>query len=133
MVLTLKNITSISNEILLHQQKIILFSAPMGAGKTTLIKEICRQLGSVDNLSSPTFQIVNEYLGSKGSIYHFDLYRIKNSIELIDIGIEDYLFSDNYCLIEWPDIVKEFLPKNYLEVLISVKNDERKITLINHK
>lgn len=105
----------------------------MGAGKTTLIKEICRQLGSVDNLSSPTFQIVNEYLGSKGSIYHFDLYRIKNSIELIDIGIEDYLFSDNYCLIEWPDIVKEFLPKNYLEVLISVKNDERKITLINHK
>lgn len=105
--------------------KVITFNAPMGAGKTTLISEICRQAGIEDEPSSPTFAIVNEYkLSDKpGSIYHFDCYRLEDAEEALDIGVEDYLYSGNLCLIEWPEIINSFLPDDTLEVSISEQPD----------
>lgn len=111
-------------------QKIVCFIGEMGAGKTTLIKEICRVLGVTENSSSPTYSIVNEYIDGKGNtIYHFDLFRIKNSNELFDIGFEDYLFSGNLCLIEWPQIATQYIDE-FLEISIDKIDDAtRKISL----
>lgn len=93
-------------------KKIFLLNGTMGAGKTTLVKELCRQLGSIDNISSPTFSIVNEYLGAECPIYHFDFYRLEDVSEAIDIGAEEYFYSGNYCLIEWPEIISNLLPSS---------------------
>jgi len=110
-------------------QKIVCFIGEMGAGKTTLIKEICKFLGVAQNSSSPTYSIVNEYLDGNGNtIYHFDLYRIKSTKELFDIGFDDYLFSGNLCLIEWPQIATQYIDE-YLEVSIEKIDDSiRKIS-----
>ena len=97
------------------------FEAEMGVGKTTLIKEICRQSGVGDEMSSPTFSIVNEYLTHSGEeIYHFDFYRMEDPLEAINIGIEDYFFSGKRCLIEWPEIISGFLPEQYLKITIKL-------------
>lgn len=111
-------------------QKIVCFIGEMGSGKTTLIKEICRVLGVTENSSSPTYSIVNEYIDGKGNtIYHFDLFRIKNSNELFDIGFDDYLFSGNLCLIEWPQIATQYIDE-FLEISIDKIDDAtRKISL----
>jgi tRNA threonylcarbamoyladenosine biosynthesis protein TsaE len=91
----------------------------MGSGKTTLIKEICHQLGVTDTMSSPTYGLVNEYhTSSKKLIYHFDLYRIKDLAECLDIGMEEYLYSGNYCFIEWPDVAKQLMPEEAVKVFI---------------
>lgn len=104
-----------------EQTKVWTFYGQLGAGKTTLIKEIARQLNVKDNMSSPSFSIINEYAAiGDGTIYHIDLYRIKNQQEAIDIGIEDYLFSNQYCFIEWPEIIEELLPKAYLALEINI-------------
>ena len=101
----------------------------MGAGKTTLIKSLCKALGSDDNITSPTFSIVNEYSGPH-KIYHFDFYRLKNQTEALDIGCEEYFYSGNYCFIEWPSQIHDLLPLHYLRVNIAVlKDDTREITL----
>jgi tRNA threonylcarbamoyladenosine biosynthesis protein TsaE len=106
------------------------FDGEMGAGKTTLIKAVCKQLGVVDEVSSPTFSLVNEYKTTIGkTIYHFDFYRIKNIEEVYDIGYEDYFFSGNICLIEWPEKVSELLEN---EDIFSIKieklsDDEREV------
>lgn len=102
-----------------------IFKAQMGAGKTTLIKEICMQLGVVDAMSSPTFSIVNEYLSGSGSVYHFDFYRVDSMDEALDIGVEDYFFSGSYCLIEWPDVVETLLPERYVEIHINLEGQVR--------
>ncbi len=109
--------------------KIVTFNAPMGTGKTTLISEICRQAGIVDEPSSPTFAIVNEYKLSNdpGSIYHFDCYRLEDIAEALDMGTEDYLESGNLCLIEWPEIISPLLPDDTLEVSISENPDGSRI------
>ena len=109
------------------KRKIIIFNGEMGAGKTTLIKEICVKLGVKENVSSPTFGIINAYSGSKGEVFHFDAYRIENEKEAFDIGIEEYLYSDHWCLIEWPDKIEAFLPgkKEILEVDIKVDSNSR--------
>jgi len=96
----------------------------MGVGKTTLIKELIKQLGSLDNVSSPTFSLVNEYDSRKGEkIYHFDFYRIKSEEEALDMGIEDYLYSDIWCFIEWPEKVKNLLPLNAVEIHLTLNED----------
>ena len=106
------------------QIKVWCFYAEMGAGKTTLTKKICKELGVKDEMSSPTFSIVNEYLTGKGEdIYHFDCYRLKDIEEAIDIGVEDYLYSGNLCLLEWPEIIEPLLPDEYLQINIKLVGD----------
>ena len=110
--------------------KVFAFNGQMGAGKTTLIKAICRQLGVDDVTSSPTFSLVNEYRAKSGSvIYHFDFYRIKNESEAYDMGYEDYLYSGNYCFIEWPEKIAELIPQDCVRVEISVEGDARHISI----
>ncbi len=111
-----------------------LFKGEMGAGKTTLIKSICKHFGVEDTVSSPSFSIVNEYRKNDGEpIYHFDFYRLKNQEEAMDIGVEEYFDSGNICLIEWPEKIPDLIPMEYFEINISIKvNDQRQLTLIHH-
>ena len=110
-------------------EKLFIFEGDMGAGKTTFIKEICFVLGVTDLVSSPTFSIVNEYLSPDGSLYHFDFYRIKNLQEAYDIGYEDYFYSGDICLIEWPEKIAELLPATYIKVQILITSETgRRIT-----
>jgi len=113
---------------------VVLFYGEMGTGKTTLIKMICENFGVQDDMSSPTFSLVNEYLDGDGEpIYHFDLYRLETLKEAMDIGIEEYLFSGNKCLIEWPQIIENELPDQYLKISIKlVGENKRQITVLNH-
>lgn len=106
------------------------FDAPMGSGKTTLIKTICEKLEVEDNISSPTYAIVNEYQTKNGkSIYHFDLYRLNDEVELLDIGIEDILDSGAVCFFEWPEKILNFLPSDYVKVSIDITNQVREIAV----
>lgn len=113
---------------------VIVFDAPMGAGKTTFISAICREAGVADDISSPTFSIVNEYLGNDGhTIYHFDCYRLESLEEALDMGTEDYFNSGELCLIEWPDIISCLLPADTLRVTIREEADgSRRITSSPH-
>ncbi|SEL51053.1 tRNA (adenosine(37)-N6)-threonylcarbamoyltransferase complex ATPase subunit type 1 TsaE [Parapedobacter koreensis] len=110
--------------------RVFLFYGEMGAGKTTLIKAICDQLGVTDQTSSPTFAIVNEYNTTEEPIYHFDFYRIKAEQEAFDLGYEDYFYSGSYCFVEWPEKIAGLLPDDAIEVTIAVTgNDSRHITV----
>lgn len=107
--------------------RIFAFYGEMGAGKTTIIRYICKALGSTDIATSPTFTIVNEYKVPGGdSIYHIDLYRIRKLAEIFDFGIEEYLSGRSYCFIEWPEIAEDILPADAVKVRISVDNNERR-------
>ncbi len=107
------------------EEKVFLFDAPMGAGKTTFIKSICAYLGVTDTMSSPTYSIVNEYnTNSHFKVYHFDLYRLKSSEELFEIGFEDYINSNNYLFIEWPELAITFLD-SFLRIIIYTENNNR--------
>lgn len=118
----------------LEKYKIVLFNGSMGAGKTTLISELCKHLGSKDDISSPTFSIVNEYQSNIGKIYHFDFYRIESLEEAFDIGVEEYLFSNDYCFIEWAEKITELLPNQYLIVNISsISETERQLEILEKK
>lgn len=92
------------------------FEGEMGAGKTTLIKQLCLSLGVKDHVSSPTFSIVNEYQSERGTIFHFDFYRIKSEVEAFDMGFEEYFYADALCLVEWPSKIASLLPKRRVEV-----------------
>mgnify|MGYP000456260189 FL=1 len=109
--------------------KIFIFNGEMGSGKTTLIKAIIKELGYKGTVSSPTFSIINEYLNGD-KIYHFDFYRIKNKNELLDIGIDEYISSNNRCFIEWPNLITDMLPDKHIELNIDViSSDNRKIRI----
>lgn len=100
-------------------ERVFAFYGVMGAGKTTLIKAICRELGTADNITSPTFALINEYTTENRSvIYHFDFYRINKIEEAFDLGYEDYIYSGNYCFIEWPEKIESLLPEGIVEVHI---------------
>lgn len=109
--------------------RIFAFYGAMGAGKTTFIKALCRMLGSSDNITSPTFALINEYSTRNGDvIYHFDFYRIKKLEEAFDLGYEDYIYSGNYCFIEWPEMIESLLPDGIVEVKIrEAENGERQL------
>ena len=110
---------------------IVAFNGPMGAGKTTLIKQVCSFLQVTDSVSSPTYSLVNEYNTTGGkSVYHFDFYRIYDLAEAVDIGALEYFDSGNVCLIEWPEKVETLLPKQILIVNIEIVETGRIITLI---
>lgn len=104
--------------------RIFAFYGKMGAGKTTFIKAVCEALGVTDVINSPTFAIVNEYVDGEGElIYHFDFYRIKKEQEVLDIGYEDYVYSGNLCLMEWPELVEDLLPEETVKVTIVEESD----------
>lgn len=109
---------------LIGDSRVFLFDGEMGAGKTTFISEICRQLGVSDDIGSPTFSLVNEYADAAGKpIYHFDLYRIESPMEAFDMGAEDYLYSGNLCLVEWPDRLGNLIPEDACVVNLKVNPD----------
>lgn len=104
--------------------KVFAFYGKMGAGKTTFIKALCEVLGVKDVITSPTFAIINEYTdGNNNPIYHFDFYRIKKLEEVYDMGYEDYFYSGNLCLLEWPELVEDILPENVIKVTIEEQPD----------
>ena len=128
----LSELTNVAKEILSQSKsKILLFYGEMGAGKTTLIKEICSLLDIEDKISSPTFSLVNEYMSRQGeSVYHFDFYRIEDEEEAMDIGFEEYIDSDKWCLIEWPQNIENLLPLKSSAIQIQIlENGNRALTI----
>ncbi len=136
--LQIKNIDEI-NKIakviidLFGSNKVFLFNGKMGAGKTTLIKAISETMGVDQTVNSPTFSIVNEYESDKGEIiYHFDCYRIKNIKEALDLGAEEYLYSGNYCFIEWAENIAPILPDSAVNInILETENGVRTIEYNN--
>jgi tRNA threonylcarbamoyladenosine biosynthesis protein TsaE len=106
----------------LDGRTVVAFDAPMGAGKTTLISRIAKELGSEDDVTSPTFAIVNQYEGER-TIYHFDMYRIDRWEEALDFGSEEYLSSGELCLVEWPEKIEPLLPDDTMVVKIEILSD----------
>jgi tRNA threonylcarbamoyladenosine biosynthesis protein TsaE len=129
---SLKDIDKIARKLLEESKtKTILFKGEMGSGKTTLISAMVKILGGKSKASSPTFSIVNEYKVKFDIVYHFDFYRIKNQIEALDIGIEDYFYSSHWNFVEWPDKIKPLLPNNTTTVKLSIlSNQERELEWI---
>lgn len=115
-------LTPVVNHLILlsKKHKVFAFTGHLGAGKTTLIKQFCRALGVNSTVSSPTFSLVNEYAGSDETIYHFDFYRLNNPDEAYGIGFEEYLYSNNVCLIEWPEMIDGLLPPTFVLIKITV-------------
>ena len=119
---------SIINRI--GDKDIICFYGEMGVGKTTLIKVLCEKLGVKDNVSSPTFSIVNEYVSLDGeSIFHFDFYRMEKEEEAFDMGYEDYFYNGDLCLIEWPEKVKSIIPEDIMRIDITKNKTQRIIEI----
>ncbi len=126
---TLDDLNAVSEAILAAASttKVILFFGEMGAGKTTLIKNMCKLLQVTDQVSSPTFSLVNEYHadGANVPVYHFDFYRLEEEEEAMDMGYEEYFYSDGYCLIEWPEKIPSLWPETFVKVSISARENER--------
>lgn len=128
-----KHLPEAAGKFLRHfgEKRIFAFYGSMGAGKTTIIKSICKALGAIDIVSSPTFTLVNEYRTSTGeTLYHIDFYRIKKQEEVFDFGIEEYLDGKSYCFMEWPELIEEILPDETINVRISVADNEQRTLLI---
>lgn len=107
------------------KSNIVAFYGPMGAGKTTLIKNLCHKLGVTDEVNSPTFALVNEYpTPIKSSVFHFDFYRIKKLEEVYDIGYEDYFYSGRLCLLEWPELISPLMPDHFIKVEIALGDSD---------
>ena len=113
----------------LEGRTVVALDAPMGAGKTTLISRIAEQLGAEDDVTSPTFAIVNEYVGER-VIYHFDMYRIERVEEALDFGCEEYISSGELCLIEWPEKIEPLLPEDTMVVKIEILSDSERRFII---
>lgn len=130
---TLDTIHVVSDHIkdLINNYTIFLFEGDMGSGKTTLIKQIVKDIGISENVKSPTFSLVNEYIENDLIIFHFDLYRINKENELDSIGFYEYLDSGKLCFIEWPNIAIQYIYKDYVLIKISVTSDsEREIEIL---
>ena len=114
---------------LIKKYKVFTFSGELGAGKTTLITAICKTLGVLESVSSPTYSIIQEYELAGGSlIYHMDLYRIKNSKEAIDAGVEDCLLSNELCFVEWPEIAMDLFPEKKIHIILqTISSGKRKL------
>jgi len=127
-VFSLDQIKETAEQILAsNPKKIILFNGEMGVGKTTLIKQLCKSLGVQDATSSPTFSLVNEYYTSDNQIvYHFDFYRLNKETEALDMGVDDYLYSGNWCFIEWSEKIANLLPEETSIVTIELLPDGKR-------
>lgn len=111
-------------------RKVWAFDAPMGTGKTTLIKELCHLLGVTETTSSPTFAIINVYQSPRGEVYHFDCYRFETLADAYNIGAEEYIESGSYCFVEWPEVMGDLLPHDTVYVRIEIADEEtRRLTV----
>lgn len=130
---TLDQLKGVATQILAaNKNSILLFYGPMGSGKTTLIKELCKQLGVEDVTSSPTFSLVNEYQGKNDQlIYHFDFYRIDDESEAFDMGVEEYFDSGALCLVEWPEKVENLLPLESTVIRLDIQSDKSRTLQIS--
>ena len=129
---TIESLPEIARQFLNEagEQKVFALYGTMGSGKTTFIKALCRELGVQEIVTSPTFTIVNEYLaGDQSPVFHFDFYRIKSESEAYDLGYENYLYSGNYCFVEWPEKIASLLPPKLAKIHIDITDDQRSITL----
>lgn len=129
---SLEEIDSIARQVLAQNIKsIVLFHGDMGAGKTTFIKALARQLGVKDVTSSPTFSLVNEYETEDGrTLYHFDLYRLNSETEAYDMGIDEYFYSGNLCFIEWPEKTPNLIPLDHTSIKLEMLPDgKRRLTV----
>ncbi len=128
----LPEIESAASELIQEagKERIWVFQGSMGAGKTTLIKALAGKFGILDQVSSPTFGIVNQYENKEGNVfYHFDFYRLDDPTEALDIGIEEYFYSGNYCWLEWAEKIEAFLPENFFLIKIeSISDLKRQVT-----
>lgn len=134
MTYTISDLEPIAHEILVQAagRTIWVFEGEMGAGKTTLIKAICKQLGIPSTVQSPTFSIVNEYITSAGEkVYHFDFYRLKRESEALDFGVEEYFDSGSICLLEWAEKVESLLPENCYTIRITVIDEKSRNLSLN--
>jgi tRNA threonylcarbamoyladenosine biosynthesis protein TsaE len=132
LIYSLEEINAISNKILeQNPKKVVIFNANMGVGKTTFIKSLLKNLGVIDTISSPTFSLINEYKTIDNQIvYHFDFYRLKSENEAYDFGVEEYLYSNHWCFIEWAEKIPNLLPQDYSIIdLELLDNGKRKLVL----
>ena len=130
---SLDQINEVADKIIAQNPKrIILFNGEMGVGKTTLIKQLCKNLGVQEATSSPTFSLVNEYqITNNQFVYHFDVYRLKTESEALDIGMDEYLYSGNWCFIEWSEKIVNLIPNEHSIINIELTvNGNRKLTYI---
>ncbi len=129
---SLEQIDEVASQLLVaNPNKVILFHGEMGVGKTTLIKALAKTLGVKDATSSPTFSLVNEYQTSENRLlYHFDVYRLKNESEAYDMGIEDYLYSGNWCFIEWAEKIPNLIPEQHSVIEIKLTADGKREVLL---
>lgn len=127
-VFSLDQIQEVAEQITAsNPKKIIVFNGEMGVGKTTLIKQLCKSLGVQDATSSPTFSLVNEYYTSNNQIvYHFDFYRLNKETEALDMGVDDYLYSGNWCFIEWSEKIASLIPEEHSTVTIELLADGKR-------
>ncbi|MBN1107600.1 MAG: tRNA (adenosine(37)-N6)-threonylcarbamoyltransferase complex ATPase subunit type 1 TsaE [Bacteroidales bacterium] len=129
-----REIPAAARKLLHHSAgtKIFAFNGPMGAGKTTIIKAVCKELGAEDIPVSPTFTIINEYRSVEGNpLFHIDLYRFSTTDEAYDIGIEEYLTGTSYCFIEWPSLIETLLPDERIWIDITVGDYDERILKIS--
>lgn len=129
---SIAQLEDVSQQILNQSpNKVILFNGDMGVGKTTLIKQLCKTLGVKDATSSPTFSLVNEYqTASNQTVYHFDFYRLNKETEALDMGVDDYFYSGNWCFIEWPEKIENLIPQQHTVITIELlPNGERLLKL----
>lgn len=129
----LESLTQAAQKFLevLDKRKVVAFYAEMGTGKTTFIAALARRLGVRDAINSPTFAILNEYRDAEGApVYHFDFYRLRSSAEAVDLGFEDYFYSGQLCLIEWPEIVEDILPDDCVKAHITTGADGSRLLTV---
>jgi len=132
-VFSLDQIQEVAQQIIdSNPKKIILFNGEMGVGKTTLIKQLCKSLGVQDATSSPTFSLVNEYYTINNQIvYHFDFYRLNKETEALDMGVDDYLYSGNWCFIEWSEKIASLIPEEHSTINIQLLEDGKRELQLN--
>jgi tRNA threonylcarbamoyladenosine biosynthesis protein TsaE len=129
---TVHDLSKVAHELLnqFSEQRVFALHGPMGAGKTTLIKALCNELGVDDVVVSPTFALINEYRIKNGEpVYHFDFYRINSLSEVFDMGYEEYFYSGHYCFVEWPEKIEQLLPAGIVYINIHVKDDNHTRTI----
>ena len=127
-IFSLDQLEEVAQKIIAENpNKVILFDGEMGVGKTTLIKQLCKTLGVIGATSSPTFSLVNEYQTTDNQIvYHFDFYRLNKEVEALDMGVDDYLYSGNWCFIEWAEKIPNLIPDAHSVITITLLPDGKR-------